>query len=294
MDSPRRIIAVAVALVAVSACSASDDATTQTTAAAPSTTAAAVTTPSPTEPAPPTTAPASTVPATTAPATIAPATPPTTAPDPNAEFVALARAAVLDLSIFPEGWTEGPADDEEETEEDQRFAERVDECLGVEGEKVSDAFDDREVKSPEFEDTDDETQPTVEQEVVVADDETMAVAAMAEVATEGADVCLQESIQAFFEADPDFQADQSGIELGRIVVTRSDLGVPLDERVAFVIEIPLTLGDETFVQYLEVLYQRQGRALSQLQLTSFGVPFDRQGFTVLADEVDARLAAIDG
>ena len=302
MESPRRIIAVAVALVVVSACSASEESTPPTTTAviAPPTTAATVTTPAPstTEPAP-TTAPATTAPPTTASATTAsattePTTPPTTEPDPNAEFIALARSAVLDLSVFPEDWTEGPADDEEESEEDQRFAARVDECLGVEGDKVSDAFDDREVKSPEFVDIEDETQPSVDQEVVVADDEAMAIAAMAEVATEGADACLQESIQAFFEADPDFQDDESGIELGAVVVTRADLGVPLDERVAFVVEIPLTFNDETFVQYLEVLYQRQGRALSQLQLASFGVPFDRDGFEVLADEVDARLAAIDG
>ncbi len=295
MDSPRRIIAVAVALVVVGACSSGEESTPPTTteATSPPTTEATDTTaaPSTTDPAPttsPTTSP------TTAPETTAPPTPPTTAPDPNAEFIALARTAVLDLSVFPEGWTEGPPDDEEESEEDRLFAARVDECLGVEGDKVSDAFDDREVVSPEFENIEDENQPSVEQEVVVADDEAMAIAAMAEVATEGADLCLQESIQAFFEADSDFQNDESGIELGEIAVSRADLGVPLDERVAFVVEIPLTFNDETFVQYLEVLYQRQGRSLSQLQLASFGVPFDRDGFDVLADEVDTRLAAIGG
>lgn len=209
--------------------------------------------------------------------------------------MALAESALIDLSVFPDGWTEIPVDEEtaDEAADDDEYERQVDECLGIDGDDgESDLLESREARSGEFVNETSQTQPSVEHLVTVADDEAMAVRAMERVGTEGAAACLQETLQAFFDADPDFQDDGSGIELGELAVTRIEFDNDPTLRVGYRIEIPLTLEDETFVQYLEVVYQRQGRALSQLQLASFSTPFPEEGFVSLSDDVVIRLATI--
>ena len=210
--------------------------------------------------------------------------------------MALAESALIDLSVFPEGWTEIPVDDatEEESAEDEEYERQVDECLGVDSDDdaESDLLEAREAQSGEFVNEEASTQPSVEHLVTVADDEAMAIRAMERAGTEGAAACLQETLQAFFDSDPEFSEDVGGVELGDVTVSRTDAGDDPTARVGYRIDIPLSLGDETFVQYLEIVYQRQGRALSQLQLASFAVPFPEEGLVSLSDDVVIRLATI--
>lgn len=304
---PRRFIALAVTLVAVGACSSSDDSTAPSTTltAVASTSAAPETTAAPTTESAPATTEATPPPTTEPPATTEPApatttesttttNAATTEPDEgaDAELIALAESALINGSLFPDGWTETPPVEEEESEQDEEFSRRVDECLGIEESDESDILEAREAKSGEFE-REGDAPASVEHRVTVADDEAMALRAMERAATDGADACLEETLQAFFATDPDFQPGD-GIELGDLTVTRVDTDAPADERIAYRIELPLTFEQQAFVQYLEVLYQRQGRALSQLQFASFAVPFDEDGHAALSDEVDVRLAAIGG
>lgn len=214
-------------------------------------------------------------------------------PDPldDEAYVELASTALLDLAVFPDDWEATPATEDDEAE-NERFANRVDECLGNEGERVSDLLDQRKAKSPEFAGSG-ESSPTVEQQIIIADDEAMAVTAMDDVGAEGADACLEQTIQEFFDVEAAADVEQDGVTLGDITVQRIELGAPADLIVGYVVEIPVEAPDgQTASGYLQVIYQRSGRALSQLQLSSFGTSFDPAGIEVLTDEVVARLAAI--
>ncbi len=77
-----------------------------------------------------------------------------------------------------------------------------------------------------------------------------------------------------------------------MIVTRTENEQNADLAVGVLLEIPLTIGEDTVSQFLELLYQRQGRALSELSFTSFGTPFARDGYAALSDETVADLAAI--
>ncbi len=220
-------------------------------------------------------------------------TPPITTPDPvdDEAYVELASSALLDLSVFPEGWEATPATEDDEAE-NERFEDRVDECLGNEGDRVSDLLEFRKATSPEFTGPGDSS-PSVEQQILIADDEAMAVKSMEDVGVEGADVCLEQVIQEFVESEAAADIEQDGVTLGDITVERIDLDAAADLIVGYVVGIPVEAPDgETASGYLVVLYQRSGRALSQLQLSSFGTVFDPQGIDMLTNEVIARLAAI--
>ena len=99
---------------------------------------------------------------------------------------------------------------------------------------------------------------------------------------------IEEFYETTFADDPDLV----GIEIGDVVVTRTERERPADLAIGVLLEIPLTLDSQTVSQFLEVLYQRQGRALSELSFTSLGSPFSRDGYTILSDEVVIGLAPI--
>ncbi|MEO6653628.1 MAG: hypothetical protein ABIP17_13330 [Ilumatobacteraceae bacterium] len=284
--SGSRHLALTLALV-LGACSNGDSDSLATVAATtPSTIESSTTAPttaSATAPAADTT----TVPPTTAP----PADSTPTDPTDDEEYVELATTALLDLSVFPDGWESSPATEDDEAE-NERFADRVDVCLGNEGARVADLIDGRKATSPEFAGPGDSS-PSVEQQIMIADDDSMAVMAMDDIGAEGADVCLEQTIQEFFDAEASADVEQQGVTLGDISVQRVDVDAAADVLVAYLVEIPVEAPDgQSASGYLQVIYQREGRALSQLQLSSFGTTFDLQGIDVLTTEVVTRLTQI--
>ncbi len=273
--------------------------TTRPTAADSTTTSPPVTTavpPSSTTP-PTTNAPTTNAPTTNAPTTSATAT---ASSEPTAdEFTDgetddrdAARTALITLSVFPDGWVEDPIVDEDDDPGTDEFEAEFDACLGRDGaDQVGDELDRLKVRTGDFHPADDDA-TTVSHEVVLAPDVDTARAAMAEVRIDGAESCLAGVIGDFyrstFAADPDL----ADVGIGDVVVTRTESDQDPDVATGVLLEVPLTIDDQTVSQFLELRYQRQGRALSELSFSSFGGRFSRDGFTVLSDEVTVRLAAI--
>ena len=156
---------------------------------------------------------------------------------------------------------------------------------------MGDELDRLKVGTGDFHPADDDA-TTVSHEVVLAPDVDTAIAAMAEVRIDGAQACLADVIGDFyrtvFTADPEL----AGVGVGEVIVTRTENDRDPDVAVGVLLEVPLTIGDQTVSQFLELLYQRQGRALSELAFSSFGGRFGRDAYTALSDDVMVRLATI--
>lgn len=298
------------AVLLVVGCSSSDDASTPTAAVSTTDAEASSDTPDTTEA---TTTTAATAPSSTAPPTSsAPTTPPTsdaatstTAPDTPATTVvdeefteaeeadrAAARTALITLSVFPDGWVEDPFEEEDDDDATSEFEAEFDACLGRDGEdQVGDEIDRLKVSTGDFHPADDDS-TTVSHEVVLAPDVDTALAAMAEVRIDGAEQCLADVIGSFYRASFADDPELADVGIGDVIVTRTETDRDPDLMVGVLLEVPLTIGDQTVSQFLELLYQRQGRALSELSFSSFGGQFDRDGYTVLSDEAVIRLATI--
>lgn len=256
----------------------------------------------------------STAPASTAPLTTAgdsavggsvPADPPTTeppatrppiepAPDLTAAEAAdreLARTALITLADFPDGWTEDPDEDDADDAETAAFEAEFDECLDRDDDGVGDRLERLVVSTGDFHPIGDNT-PNVAHEVVLAPDEATALSAMAEVVIDGAEACLGDVIQRFYIASFADDPALAGIVVGQVAVTRTERERPADRTVGVLLEVPLELDDQAITQYLEILYQRDGRALSELSFSSLGERFSRDGYDLLSDDVAVALAAI--
>lgn len=293
------------AALLIGACSSSDDATTTSTSASsapdtqPGTTTtadvpAAITTSAP----PTTTAPTTTSapPATTAPTT-APDVPPVTDPsdddftDAETGDRDAARTALITLTDFPDGWVEDPIEDDDGIGTDE-FEAEFDTCLGRDDDvQVGDELDRLKVGTGDFHPIEIGT-TTVSHEVVLAPDVETALEAMAEVRIDGAEPCLAAVIGDFYRTTFADDPELTDVGVGEVVVTRTENDSDADVAVGVLLEVPLTIGDQAVSQFLELLYQRQGRALSELSFSSFGAQFSRDGYTVLSDEVITRLATI--
>ena len=306
--SARFVASLLVVALLGGACSSSDDDATPSTAGGattPVTTTPVTTTPVTTVPV--TTVPANTSvpatsttpPSTAAPATAAPAASgPTTVPDgfTDAETTDrdTARTALITLAAFPDGWVEDPVEDESDDPDTESFEAEFDACLGREDEsRVGDDLDRLKVRTGDFHPPDDRT-TTVSHEVVLAPDPETALAAMNEVRIDGAEPCLADVIGDFYRSAFASDPDLAEVGIGDVIVTRTEQGGAPDEAVGVLLEVPLTIGDETVSQFLELLYQRRGRALSELSFGSFGTGFDRARHAALSDEVAVRLATIGG
>ncbi len=287
-------------LIALGAgCGGGDDTSTATSApASPAATVPATTTPPTTTPptttppttAPPTTAPTTTAPATTAPSSTAPAA--TTAPaTPEAE---LAATALIVLEDFAEGWKSEPR---EVDDDDGRLIPLVAECAGVDAALIGDdVVGDRIARSPSFSSVDETF--TLEHTIGFAVDADTAALSITLIGGDALPACYAEATQIAFTEEftnPD-PADSlpPGIELGEVGFEVGDASVfgLSAEAVWYHFDIPLTLGTDTIESHLDIVFLRNGAALSQVVMTGFGARFPVEDIGPIVQLADAKLATI--
>lgn len=204
----------------------------------------------------------------------------------------IARTALITLATFPDGWVEDPVEDDEDDPGTEAFEAEFDACLGRDDDvRVGDDLDALAVSTGDFHPVDSDA-TSVSHEVVLAPDEATAITAMTEVRIDGAEPCLADVIQAFYETSFSGDPELAEIGIGEVSVTRTEDESAPDLAVGVLLEVPLTIGEETVSQFLEILYQRQGRALGQLSFSAFDAPFDRDGYDILSEESLDNLAEI--
>lgn len=289
-----RIVPLVLAVGSLTACSSSPTTSSESTAStdpAPATTAAPTTVVA--EPSPTTTP--SSAPATTAPPVTT--APPTTQPDDvdpdlSADLEA-GRSALLTIDDFPDGWEE-TVDPDDDPEQDELFESMMDECIGEAAFLDDGALEERQVDTGDFAPAG-SSSPNVTQNAVVAADLDTALAAMAEVTNAAVPACYDSVTTAMFAdmlADPDQTDFPPGTVIGEITVESVPYELPTDELMRYFVSVPVTAGDESVVVFLDVVFLRQGRALSQLTFTGTNERFPQDDVDALVDVAATRLASI--
>lgn len=203
----------------------------------------------------------------------------------------LAETALFTLDDFPEGWTHLPAESAEE-DDDDAFDTMMAECIGIPSDEIRlYRYDDTKADSGEF--SAPGGKASVEHSVKLAPDEASAILAMEQYGADAAPGCYEEGLNTSFVAD--FHADPAneGTTIGDISVEFATVGQFMaDDVVMLLVEIPFEAGGESASQFLSIMYQRQGRALTQLQFASFAQPFPPDGVAELGQASAARLALI--
>lgn len=249
--------------------------------------------------------PTSTAP-TTAPTSAPSTSPPTSGPAPTTDSTdpdrplteaetadrAAASTALLTLADFPDGWVEEPVADDEDDPAADEFEEDFDACLGRDpDERLGEELDRIAAQTGDFHPPEDDTFD-VSHEVALAADTDTARARMADVDVSGSEDCVAGVLLDFYASLAANDPDLADLDIGEIVVTRTENEFDADVRVGVLLEIPLSIGGQGFSQFLEFVYQREGRALSELTFSSFGQPFGRDAYTELTGVVADRLATI--
>lgn len=289
-----------VVLIALGAgCGGGDEETSATTApAAPATTVASPTT------TPPTTVPATTAPTTTAPpttttpATTVPQTAPATAPAttvPGTPEAQLAATALITFEDFAEGWTTNPS--EPDDPEDDRLDVLVAECAGVDAALIGDdVLGDRKARSPEFSSLD-ETY-TLEHTVGFAPDAETAALAIEQIGGEALPACYASATQTLFMeemANPDpTDPLPPGLEIGEVTYEVGDVSTfgLAGQAVWYHFAIPFTIDGQTIESHLDLVFLRNGAALSQVLMGGFGTPFPVEDIGPIVQLADTKLATI--
>lgn len=260
-----RVTLVAVALVAITACSDDDDTATTT--------------------APPTTA----APATTAAATTTPAVS-------DAE---LAQSALLTIDDMPAGWKPSPLDEDEDAQ-DAANVQRIAECSGLDASLIGDGvLGDSKAKSPDLDSPDELA--SVKHTIGLASDEDTAIAAITAIGDDQLAPCYEDAMRASFE-DAATTTDPSaslvdGMTLTDISMQRIDppVDVGADDAVWYSAKASLDYQGQAIDIYLDLLFTRTGRVLSQLEFDGTTVRFPEDQFepTIRASQtkIDSIAAA---
>ena len=285
---------VALAVLALAACDDSNNGAADTTTA-PATTVTPDTTASTTTAEVATTAPTTTAESTTsAPATsVAPATTESVAT--TGDEGQLVESALLTLDDMPAGWMETPRDDDEE--EDLETVQRISECSGLDAVLIGDeVLGDTEARTPEFESPDELA--SVKQSVGLAADEETAIAAIAEIGDPALAPCYEDVIRAEFEeggtgTDP---ADTlpPGMTLTDVTMALREppVDVPADEAVWYSAIASLDYQGQQIDIYLDLLFTRTGRVLSQLEFDGTTMPFPEDLYEPTVNAAQAKIDAI--
>lgn len=295
---------VMVLTLALAACGDDDDSASSTTAAATDETTTTVSS-APSTSAPATTAPATTVPSTTEPATTAPSTTEvsttapatseptgwTAAPHPEA---ALAAAALLTLGDLPEGWTHEPYAPESDLDDPETSA-LIAECAGVDASLISSqVLGDTKAKSGEFESADGTA--GIEHTTGLAVDEATAIAAIEALSNEALPDCYVEAISQQLEQSSSDPANSlpegvviTDVRLQSVPMTNI---VPEDEGVWLTGGISFELDGQAIETYVDLIWLREGRALTQVELNGNSVEFPSDLLDPVMTRVQEKLSEL--
>lgn len=186
----------------------------------------------------------------------------TTEPDAG-EDQAIAEAGLLELSDFPAGWEEQPADEEDidDTESKQRIAD----CIGVEYDRIY--GDDDEAESPTF------TSPEgaeVSNSAGVEASEDEAVFVFETLSSDDAIGCISEEFQSFIAET----AATEGVEIGEASLNRvspPDVG---DASAAYRVTLPVEAQGQSVDVFVDIVVARVGRGGVTVQALNLFEPFD--------------------
>ena len=195
---------------------------------------------------------------------------------------AAADAALLTLSDFPAGWSEAPADDEDEdtTELDERFAE----CFGIEADSEGIIDTEAEASTGDFTDPNEDT--TISHGVNVAATEEELTAAFGTFASDDLPACLTDAYNdALLGSLGDEVPDD--VEIGDVTVARLNITPTGDQTSALRINVPISSSGFGIDAYFDVVFTRVGRSGSALFFESFFSPAPIE----LIDEYNALAAS---
>ena len=253
-----RWVAAVFAIVGLAACSDSNDNTADTTAA-------------------PTT---STLP------------PSTTAAVDEAELV---QSALLTVDDMPTGWTEAP---NESDAQDAENAQRISDCSGLDVKLIGDGvLGDTKAKSPEFSSPD--SLASVKQTLGLAPDEATASAAIAAIGDDGLPPCYEEAIRTSFdEAAVTTNPAESlpdGMTLTDVSMERIDpppATITADDVVWYKATASLDYQGQALDIYLDLVFTRTGRVLSQIEFDGTTTPFPEELYAPTVTAAHEKIATV--
>ncbi len=195
---------------------------------------------------------------------------PTTTRAGQAEDTAAAEAALLQLSDFPSGWSEAPADDEEEDD-----SADIGECVGSDTGKLIDVGG-ASASTGTFSDPGEDY--GVENSVGVAATIDSAQAGVIALQDDDVLLCMQDLYRDFFQDEIDNPSDPTdtlpeGTSLGEITVSRLNVAAAGDDLAALRVIVPLSVESFEISLYADIVLIRKGRALSGLFFQSLFDPF---------------------
>ena len=297
------VVSVAVASVLVACGGSDDDDATSTTAPSASTEATATTAPPPATTAPATTEPATTAPpettetSSTVPDSTAPeATQPPVGTPPPGTDAELAQWALLTIDEMPEGWTETPYEPSEDADDNDATA-IIAECSGLDPILISDdVLGDTKAKSGEFASPDESA--TVQHSVGFAPDEETATASILALGDESLPDCYVEALtqrlnDVIAGADP-ATSMPPGVTITSVTVEPVSLSGILeeDEGVWYAGTIVLDYQGQPIESYVDLIWIRDGRSMTNLELGGDGAIFPDELIGPIASQAQAKLAAI--
>jgi hypothetical protein len=204
----------------------------------------------------------------------------------------LAQSAVLTVDDMPTGWTEAP---NESDERDAENAQRISDCSGLDVELIGDGvLGDTKAKSSEFSSPD--QLASVKQTLGLAPDEATASAAIAAIGDDALPPCYEETIRTSFEeaavtTDP-AESLPDGMTLTDVSMERIDPPVTItaDDVVWYKATATLDFQDQSLDIYLDLVFTRTGRVLSQIEFDGTTQPFPEELYaptvTAAQDKVD--------
>jgi hypothetical protein len=181
---------------------------------------------------------------------------------------AAAEAALLTLSDFPAGWSEVPAEDDEEDDSSDEMGERTKECFGSSTDTDIVSNETR-ARTGEFTDPADDS--TVTQGVSLGSTVELTEDYMAAGSADGVAACLTIVFREGYAELLEDAEEMQDAELGEITVGALNVGEVGEDTFAYRITIPITVQGFTVDFVFDLVAVRVGRSVSSLV---FGSTFD--------------------
>jgi hypothetical protein len=191
----------------------------------------------------------------------------------------VADAAVLKLTDFPSGWTEGPPPDETDDANDP-FTK----CLGSEAKELE-ANTSAEAESADFERGEGTTASSF---VAVLKSEDNGTSAMDVLGSQKLKDCFNQALADELETTA---GAEEGVTIGEATLKEASFGTVGDETVAMQLSVPVSAEAIEIVFYADLVFFREGRSIGGLFLGNLETPFPSSEGQELAKKMAARMKA---